>query len=49
MEKVPQIGPLADFAGSIAQLLDRRIGFRFPILVAGALLATGRLTASRWF
>ena len=47
--KVPLIGALAEFAGSIRQLLDRRIGFRFPILLAGALLATGRRTASRWF
>jgi hypothetical protein len=31
------------------ELLDRRIGFRLPILLAGVLLAAGRRTASRWF
>jgi len=30
-------------------LLDARIGFRLPIVIAGALLARGRRTASSWF
>lgn len=47
--KFPLRGPLAEFAESISHLLDRRGAFRFPILVAGVLLATGRRTASRWF
>jgi len=45
----PLVGPLAEFAESFSRLLDRRISFRFPILLAGVLLATGRRTASRWF
>ncbi|MCA9177010.1 MAG: transposase [Planctomycetales bacterium] len=33
----------------MSALLDVRVGFRLSILFAGALLATGRRTASRWF
>lgn len=47
--KFPLVGSVADFAGGVTRLLDRRISFRFPILVAGAMLAAGRRTASRWF
>ena len=47
--KVPLVGELAEFARSMGQLLDARIGFRLPIVLAGALLAAGRRTASRWF
>lgn len=47
--KVPLVGELAEAALSMSQLLDARIGFRLPIVIAGMLLATGRRTASRWF
>ena len=33
----------------MSNLLDKRIAFRFPIVVAGAMLAGGRRTASSWF
>jgi hypothetical protein len=33
----------------MSRLLDVRIAFRLPIVVAGMLLAGGRRTASRWF
>lgn len=47
--KVPVVGELADLTLSMSRFLDVRIAFRLPILVAGALLAMGRRTASRWF
>lgn len=47
--KVPMVGELADLTLSMSRLLDVRIAFRLPIVVAGALLATERRTASRWF
>lgn len=47
--KFPLVGKLAEFARSVSECLDVRIGFRVPLVVAGALLATGRRTASRWF
>jgi len=34
---------------SMSRLLDARIAFRFSIVVAGAMLATGRRTAANWF
>lgn len=47
--KVPLVGELAEAALRMSQLLDARIAFRLPIVIAGMLLATGRRTASRWF
>jgi hypothetical protein len=47
--KIPLVGELADLALGMSRLLDVRIAFRLPIVIAGALLATGRRTASRWF
>jgi hypothetical protein len=47
--KVPLVGPIAMFAESMRRMLDARTSFRLPILLAGALLATSRRTASRWF
>lgn len=47
--KVPLVGWIAQLAQAMANLLDARNGFRFPIVLAGALLATARRTASRWF
>jgi hypothetical protein len=46
---VPLVGSLAAVVTSMSQLLDRRNGFRLPIVIAGAILATGRRTASSWF
>lgn len=46
---VPLVGQIAAFAQSMATLLDARNGFRLPIVLAGAMLATSRRTASRWF
>ncbi len=47
--KVPLVGQIAGLAQAMAALLDARNGFRLPIVLAGALLATSRRTASRWF
>ncbi len=47
--KVPVVGELAEFTSGMSRLLDARIAFRLPIVIAGALLAMGRRTASRWF
>jgi hypothetical protein len=47
--KVPLVGELAEMTSRMSRLLDTRIAFRLPIVIAGALLATGRRTASRWF
>jgi hypothetical protein len=33
----------------MSESLDKRIGFRLPIVIAGALLASGRRTAASWF
>nr|WP_182871480.1 transposase [Rhodopirellula sp. JC639] len=33
----------------MSELLDKRIGFRLPIIIAGAMLAGGRRTAASWF
>lgn len=46
---VPLIGSIACVVASMSQLLDVRNGFRLPIVWAGAMLATGRRTASSWF
>ena len=47
--KVPLVGEIAGLAQTMATLLDARNGFRLPIVLAGAMLATSRRTASRWF
>ena len=47
--KVPLTGGLAILAGSMQKMLDMRIAFRLPIILAGAMLAQGRRTASSWF
>jgi hypothetical protein len=47
--KVPLLGLMAVAVGSMARLLDPRSGFRLSIIFAGAMLATGRRTASSWF
>lgn len=46
---VPLVGDLSELVNSMSRLLDARIAFRFSIVVAGALLANGRRTASSWF
>jgi hypothetical protein len=46
---VPLLGQIAGLAQAMATLLDARNGFRLPIVLAGAMLATSRRTASRWF
>ncbi len=33
----------------MSRLLDARMGFRLPIIIAGAMLAGGRRTAASWF
>lgn len=47
--KVPLVGGLAEAILGMSSVLDARIAFRLPIVVAGMLLAMGRRTASRWF
>jgi Transposase DDE domain len=47
--KVPLVGALAEAALGMSRLLDARIAYRLPIVIAGMLLAMGRRTASRWF
>ena len=46
---VPLVGGIAVLAGAMSKLLDKRIAFRLPIVIAGAMLATGRRTAASWF
>lgn len=46
---VPLVGETDEIASSMARILDARSGFRLPIIIAGALLASGRRTASQWF
>jgi hypothetical protein len=46
---VPLVGAIASLAGGMSRLLDVRIAFRLPIILAGALLAGGRRTAASWF
>jgi hypothetical protein len=40
---------IAGWAAEMGRLLDVRIAFRLPIILAGALLAGGRRTAASWF
>jgi hypothetical protein len=46
---VPLVGGIAAMVAAMQSLLDSRIGFRLSIVMAGALLARGRRTASSWF
>jgi len=46
---VPLCGGCATFAAAMSKMLDRRIAFRLPIVLAGAILAGGRRTAASWF
>jgi hypothetical protein len=46
---VPLVGVIGDLVAAMSHLLDARIAFRLPILVAGAMLASGRRTAASWF
>ena len=46
---VPLGGGIATLIDAISQMLDRRIRFRLPIVLAGAMLAGGRRTAASWF
>lgn len=45
---VPLVGMVAELAASMGRLLDVRIAFRLPIILAGAMLASGRRTAASW-
>lgn len=46
---VPLTGTLAQLAAAMSRVLDTRIAFRLPIVLAGAILASGRRTAASWF
>ncbi len=46
---VPLVGVIASLAAGMGRLLDARIAFRLPIILAGTLLAGGRRTAASWF
>lgn len=47
--KVPLVGFLAAMASSMAQMLDARVAFRLPIVMAGMMLADDRRVAASWF
>jgi len=47
--KVPLTDDVAAMAGEMQKVLHARIAFRLPIILAGAILAKGRRTASSWF
>jgi DDE superfamily endonuclease len=47
--KVPLVGPMGEMVEVLLSCLDARMGSRLPIILAGAMLAKGRRTASRWF
>lgn len=46
---VPLVGGTAVLAAAMSRVLDQRIAFRLPIVIAGAMLAGGRRTAASWF
>ncbi len=46
---MPLVGDTAIVVAAMQSLLHARIGFRLPIVIAGAMLARGRRTASSWF
>ena len=47
--RVPLVGSIEMLAKHMSNFLDARIAFRLPIVLAGAMLAGSRRTASRWF
>lgn len=47
--KVPLVGAIRTAVAVLQTVMDCRIAFRLPIIVAGMLLAEGRRTASAWF
>lgn len=47
--KFPLTQRVLNFVTPMLNTLDRRIGWRLPIILAGMLFAEGRRTASRWF
>jgi len=47
--KVPLSGAMRTAVSALQAVMDRRIAFRFAIIVAGMLLADDRRTASAWF
>lgn len=47
--RVPLVGLIGALVAEMSRLLDARMAFRLPILVAGAMLASGRRTAASWF
>lgn len=46
---VPLVGGIATLAAAMSRVLDQRMAFRLPIILAGAMLAGGRRTAASWF
>lgn len=46
---IPLVGGIAVLSAAMSRLLDKRIAFRLPIIIAGAMLAGGRRTAASWF
>ncbi len=46
---IPLTGTVAALASAMGPMLDARIAFRVPIVIAGAMLASGRRTAASWF
>jgi len=46
---VPLIGVMQAMVSVLQSVMDRRVAFRFAIIVSGMFLATGRRTASSWF
>jgi hypothetical protein len=47
--RFPLVGLVGSVVGKMANLLDGRVGFRLCIIMAGAMLAKSRRTASSWF
>jgi hypothetical protein len=45
---VPLVGGFATFGVGMSRLLDKRIAFRLPFVIAGARLVGGRRTAASW-
>lgn len=46
---VPLRGGIATITDSMGRMLDARIAFRLPIVIAGIMVARGRRTAASWF
>lgn len=46
---IPLTGGILKLVTAMCGMLDARIAFRLPIIIAGAMLAGGRRTASNWF